>query len=101
GLRNNDLGVRKFFLEYRVLAVLARGNDERVTGLLEKLTKSELSRDAAQELTGLKVNRARRRRGRSVGITLDFRNVVASICLRLTVNANVINDSNNLRHADT
>src|SRR5262245_16712093 len=98
GLRNNDLGVRKFFLEYRVLAVLARGNDESVTGLLEKLTKSELSRDAAQELTGLKVNRARGGRGRAVGITLDFRNVVASICLRITVNGIVIKDSNHLRH---
>src|SRR5262245_13765202 len=47
-LRNNHLGIWKLFVQHRVLAILARGNDERVTGFLEKLTKSELPRDAAQ-----------------------------------------------------
>src|SRR5262249_48424555 len=48
GLRDDDLSVGQLFVEYRVLAILARGNNEGVTGLLKKFSQAEFTRNTAQ-----------------------------------------------------
>src|SRR2546422_6757702 len=59
GLRNNDIGVSEFAFEDGVGAVFVRGNDQRVTQLLQKSAQAELSRDAAQEFPGIEVDASR------------------------------------------
>jgi hypothetical protein len=46
---------------------------------LEVLAKAEFARDAAEQRAGLKVDALRRRQRLSIGITIDLRQVVASI----------------------
>jgi hypothetical protein len=82
-LRDHNVGVDKLLVEGRVGAFLVRGDDERMTGVLQELAQAELAGHAAQELAGIEVDRARGRRGLSARIFLDLRDVVAGIFRRI------------------
>jgi hypothetical protein len=59
GLGDDDVGVGQLALENRVRAVLVGSDDELVAGRLEEPAQSQLTGDAADELPGGEVDRAR------------------------------------------
>ena len=101
GLRDDDLGVGQLLVEYGILAVLARGHDQGVAGLLEELAQAQLARDAAEQLARLEVDRRGRRRRLPVRIFGDLGDVVAGVCLRIAVDRIVIENTNYLGHDAT
>ena len=100
-LRDHDLGVGKLLVEHRILAVLARGHDQGVAGLLQEFAQAQLAGDAAEQLTRLEVDGRRRRRGLPVGIFGDLGDVVAGIGLRIAVDRIVIENTNHFGHDAT
>ena len=91
----------KLLVEHRVLAVLARGDDQGVAGLLEEFAKPKLARDAAQQLAGLEVDRRRRWRRLPVRIFGDLGDVVAGVFRRISIDRIVIENTNNFGHDAT
>src|SRR6266436_6436539 len=54
--------------------------------------------NASKEFTRLEVDFLRGRGRLSVGIGVDFRNIVSSVCLGIAIDRIVIKDDNNLSH---
>ena len=100
-LGNHDLGVGKMFLEFGIRTILVRGDDELVAGLFEELAKSKLSRDAAEQLARLEVDRARGRRRHAARIVIDLRNVVPRIVRRIAGYGIVVENTENFSHGST
>src|SRR5262249_49686372 len=66
----------------------------------EELPQAELPGDAAEQLARREVDRLRRRRGLSIGVALDLRDVVARVGGRVAVHRVVVEHTEHLRHRD-
>src|SRR3712207_6326256 len=85
GLRDHDVGVDQLALELRVLPVLVGRDDELMTRRLEELAQAEFARNAAEQLAGLEVDRARAGERLAVRIALDLGEAIARIAGRIAV----------------
>src|SRR5712664_1509654 len=81
-----------------MLAVFVGRYDERVTGIFEKPSKAELSRDATEEFSRLEVDSLRAGGRLAIRIGFDFWNIVTGIALRIAVDGVVIENAYNLCH---
>src|SRR6186997_402127 len=71
-----------------------------MAGVLEELAQAKLARDAAEQLAGREVDRARGGGRLPVGVALDFGDVVARVGGRIAVHRVVVENTNDLRHLD-
>ena len=71
-LRDHDLRVGQFALEYGLRSVLVGSDDQLVPVTLEILAQAESSRNAAEKLTGAKVDSFRSGCRLAAGVAVDL-----------------------------
>ena len=97
-LRNHDVGIDEFLVERAAFAVLVGCDDQRVSLGLKVLAQAEFARNAAEQGAGLEVNRLGGGQGLTVGIFLEFWEVIPCVGAWISGDGIIIKDADNFSH---